>query len=580
MSESTPHSSRKPDPQSVPVGCIPHSTSRPIHSLQPIGTSGKMEGGDSRCGNLVPSWASRPPDVLDNQSALSTRTALSHKPEAIRVHSQTSLDSEMPMFPALNGGYVQDSAHRIVPSPGFAPGAGSGNADHKSAEGANRFNGNGSGSEQEERSTCSDSSPSPSLRASAGSPANSAGLRKDAQGFWEPVTPPCSPPADRGESFPFSSSVLTEVTLLMAAGRGTVSGRSRGSTAESPSSDSSCPDSILTSTPASSVASSTTSPPPDSPSPYCPSESRDSFEPFGAPNPSLLPAFFASATKRKREKASRTREIVDRLKLGSGGEDDSGNDGRPVLDAVSGNTGNVSPYNTAIDWTADDVDELGGKTPSRPPSQPMGTAMHNGSSDQQTPPSEPSKTVSATEAVVDPKAPPAAIKANPDTLPKHTMTAAPISGNGWVAPSGASVHGRSVSSLQSNRTGCSVPVPPSTAPAATTTFQAPASHFLPQPPFQPPVTHTIPPAGLCVQPPPPPGPVVPIPTQQQHPVVFYGPSYPMYAYPVVPLPPQPIGRGQSQPPWLVGYRPPQGGMHPPAQATPITGISGMRHIGW
>lgn len=484
------------------------------------------------------------------------------------------------MFPALNGGYVQDSAHRIVPSPGFAPGAGSGSADHKSAEGANRFNGNGSGSEQEERSTCSDSGPSPSLRASAGSPANSAGLRKDAQGFWEPVTPPCSPPADRGESFPFSSSVLTEVTLLMAAGRGTVSGRSRGSTAESPSSDSSCPDSILTSTPASSVASSTTSPPPDSPSPYCPSESRDSFEPFGAPNPSLLPAFFASATKRKREKASRTREIVDRLKLGSGGEDDSGNDGRPVLDAVSGNTGNVSPYNTAIDWTADDVDELGGKTPSRSLSQPMGTAMHNGSSDQQTPPSEPSKTVSATEAVVDPKAPPAAIKANPDTLPKHTMTAAPISGNGWVAPSGASVHGRSVSSLQSNRTGCSVPVPPSTAPAATTTFQAPASHFLPQTPFQPPVTHTIPPAGLCVQPPPPPGPVVPIPTQQQHPVVFYGPSYPMYAYPVVPLPPQPIGRGQSQPPWLVGYRPPQGGMHPPAQATPITGISGMRHIGW
>jgi len=216
MSESTPHSSRKPDPQSQ----IPQSTSRPIHSLQPMGISGKMEGADSRGRNLVPSWASRPSDVLDstNQSALYTKMALSHKPEAIRIHSQTSLDSEMPMFPALNGGYVQDSAHRIVPSRGSALGAGSGSADHKSAEGANRFKSNGSGSDQEERSTCSDTSPSPSLRASAGSPANGAGLRKDAQGFWEPVTPPCSPPADRGESFPFSSSVLTEVRYVAQDG--------------------------------------------------------------------------------------------------------------------------------------------------------------------------------------------------------------------------------------------------------------------------------------------------------------------------------------------------------------------------
>ncbi|KAL4064298.1 hypothetical protein V8B97DRAFT_1319495 [Scleroderma yunnanense] len=537
-SESTSQLFHEPDPRSqVPSGCVSHPP-----SVLPMGMTGKTNGEVFYSRKSVSSLALRPPDALDSTRHSATGMMItSYKSEAIPTHSQSSLDSQTPVFPALNGGYVQDSSCHIAPPRGHDPKSdvGSDSANHEAAQSANRFTNSGRRSEQEERSTYSDTSPSPSLRALAGSPANGMGLRKDSQGFWEPVTPPCSPPAVRG--------------------RDAVSGRSRGSTAGSPSSSSSSPGSTLVSTPASTAVSSTTSPPPDSPSPYYSSEPQNSFESLGPPNPtSLLPAFFASAAKRKREKASRTREIVDRLKLGSGGEDDSGNDSRPVLD--------------------------GGKASSRPPSQQTGTTMYSGSPDRQTATPRSANSASVPEIAVDLKVPTGASKLNPDPLPKHSspsysVSTAPVSGNEWIAPSRASNHGRAASGMPCNHSVCAVPAPSPIAPAATTTFQASVSPF-PQPPCQPLTPHTVPLPNLRAQPPAPPVPVVRLPAQQQQPVVFYGPTYPVYGYPIAPPPPQPIGRGQGQFPWLVGYRPQQGGMHPPPQATPITGISGMRHASW
>ena len=182
------------------MDCTPQSASRPNHSLRPKGTPGK-DRDDFQGRNVASNGAPRLADRLDSPNQSTSR---SHKPEAIPAHSQTSMGAQTPMFPALNGGYVQDSTRRIPPRRESVLSAGSDGTGREFD--ANRSRSNGHRSEQEERSTCS--SPSPSLRASAGSPSNNVGLRKDAQGFWEPVTPPCSPP-DRGASFPYSPSAFT-----------------------------------------------------------------------------------------------------------------------------------------------------------------------------------------------------------------------------------------------------------------------------------------------------------------------------------------------------------------------------------
>lgn len=367
-----------------------------------------------------------------------------------------------------------------------------------------------------------------SLRALVGSLPSGVGLRKDAQGFWEPVTPPCSP------------RVIREQEARSARSR---------STDGSPSSCGDSPDSNMRSTPASTAVSSATSPPPDSPGSYCLPESQSLYEYLDLPNPtSLLPAFLGSAGKRKR--SSRTREIVDRLKLNNVGADDDASDNGTVPDTGGGTS----------QWSSRDGLEDALSVKSARASS--GTAVHSTS---------PGSLAAAASSVASSKSTSSEVTGSKVSRDKgkpasnsRSVSAGPVSVNGRVVAPGVGIHRRSLSGAQNHPPVYNVPPGPSGLPAGTVFTVPPAQ-------LAPPLHAPFPP-GIHPQPQPRSAPIAGVPAQQPG---FYVPVYPVYAYPVAPPVAQPLAQG----PWMLGYRPPQGTVHVPTQAT-ITGVSGMRHINW
>lgn len=386
----------------------------------------------------------------------------------------------------------------------------------------------GGGIEREGRSRSADLDLS--LRALVSSLPNGVGLRQDAQGFWEPVTPPCSPHVVREQQ-------------ARSARSGSIYG--------SPLSGDS-PGLNLGSTPTSTAVSSATSPPPDSPGSYYSPESQNLCDYIDLPNPtSLLPAFLASVAKRKR--SSRTREIVDKLKLNNVAVDDDASDSGTVPDTPSG--ASKVPLRDGFE------DALSLKSPSFP-SGMAARSVSPGALAAMAPPVASSKSTSSLEVT--------ASKASRDkgkpASNSRPVSAGPVSVNGWAGMSGVSMHGRSPSGARNNLPTYTVPSGLSVAPARAS-FPIPPAQLVP-----PPVPHAPLPPGIHPQPPPRSAPIVRVPAQQPG---FYGPVYPVYPYPVAPPIAQPVPQG----PWMLGYRPPQGTVHIPTQAT-ITGVSGMRHVNW
>lgn len=386
----------------------------------------------------------------------------------------------------------------------------------------------GGGVEREGRSRSADLDLS--LRALVSGLPNGVGLRKDAQGFWEPVTPPCSPHAIREQE-------------ARSARSGSIDG--------SPLSGDS-PGSNLRSTPASTAVSSATSPPPDSPGSYYSPESQNLCDYLDLPNPtSLLPAFLASAAKRKR--SSRTREIVDKLKLNNVAVDDDASDSGTVPDTPSGSS--KVPLRDSFE------DALSVKSASFP-SGMAARSVSPAALAPAAPPMASSKSTSSSEVTASKTS---RDKGKPASN-SRPVSAGLVSVDGRVGMSGPGMHGWSPSGARNNLPTYTVPSGLSVTPAKTS-FPVPPTQLAP-----PLVPYTPLPPGVHPLPPTRSAPIVRVPTQQPG---FYGPVYPVYPYPVAPPIVQPVPQG----PWMLGYRPPQGAVHIPTQAT-ITGVSGMRHVNW
>lgn len=369
-----------------------------------------------------------------------------------------------------------------------------------------------------------------SLRALVSSLPNGVGLRKDAQGFWEPVTPPCSPHVIREQE-----------------ARSTRSGSINGSPLSGDS-----PNSNLGSTPASTAVSSATSPPPDSPGSYYSPESQNLCDYLDLPNPtSLLPAFLASAAKRKR--SSRTREIVDKLKLNNVAVDDDASDSGTVPGTPSG-SGKV-PLRDGFE------DALSMKSANLP----SGIAARSVSPAALAPAAPPVASSKSTSFLEVTASKTSRDKGKPSSN-SRPVSAGLVSVDGQVGMSGPGMHGLSPSGARSNLPTYTVPLGLSVTPPKTSFPVPPAQLAPPLVPYAP-----LPPS-IHPQPPTRSAPIVRVPTQQPG---FYGPVYPVYPYPVASPIVQPVPQG----PWMLGYRPPQGAVHIPTPAT-ITGVSGMRHVNW
>ncbi|KAG8220447.1 hypothetical protein J3R82DRAFT_3141 [Butyriboletus roseoflavus] len=255
------------------------------------------------------------------------------------------------VFPSLNGSFCQGSLSQMsvslssrgmsaqtTPARTVTPVSSSSLSSAKESMTRFRLGGDDNSKiELKSGGACSVSGDNPAFMLSFCSPLTSPNLRKDHQGFWEPVVPvspsssssslPLSPSAGKVGSRPTAGwigdktgPVLGESTESSGApslqytpsakSRSLSPGPRRLTSAGSTRSSSSGPVSFSspTSTPASTSVFGGSHPP--SPSPT----NNLSLVP---PNPTtLLPAFLATATV-KRKKASRTREIVDRLRSSS-----------------------------------------------------------------------------------------------------------------------------------------------------------------------------------------------------------------------------------------------------------------------
>ncbi|KAH7883315.1 hypothetical protein F5I97DRAFT_1904025 [Phlebopus sp. FC_14] len=469
-------------------------------------------------------------------------------------------------------------------------------------------------------------SPSPSLPSLSTSPTGSTGFRKDSQGFWEPVTPPMSPVG--------SSSAA--VSPRSGSTRSTGSSRSENGSLGSPVScvptRSSVDSSAVALLSPTAAAASFTFPASPPQSPTVPSTSRHpSFtatEPLSAAdltplqshlasdvsNPTtLLPAFLASAVKRKR--GSRTREIVDRLKLGGseGSNEPSGTNSQmsfPELDWTNGVTAqssstaeNDSPASSQTSTHTRSrsgssarrsisglCSELGPRSMSISVSEKAPGSSSTGPSSVplSASRSDPVRKLTLNSLSMSDHNSPVVTKVN--SQPKVSPTSPAENGRielGSGVPNITGASPRGLSNAEWPKLGVIMPSKV-TQPTVATTVMHPST-------TQPHMSSVTSPAGTNthlppILPPPllpqsmvhPQAPSQPLPPQMIGVPYF---AYPQYGYPIGqfqgPAPPQ--GQMQGQGGWMAVYRPPQPPhshiphLHPPG---PITGASGMRHVSW
>lgn len=480
--------------------------------------------------------------------------------------------------------------------------------------------------------TCSVSGDSPAFMLSLCSPppmSPNPGLRKNSQGFWEPAIPispsssssslPLSPSEGKmrsrptagwigeravpvpGESSDSSEAASSQFTLSAKA-RSLSPGPRRVTSAGSNRSPSSIPASFSspTSTPASmSVFSGSY---PSSPSPTNNSS-------LVTPNPTtLLPAFLATATV-KRKKASRTREIVDRLRSssidagkGSVGLDSSGWLASPS--AAGEQDGTLGKASSASDHAAG-VHAVGGQPSPSPPSKSgsdsaswlrsdlgknHGQASGSKSADSGSSGSG-GKSNGATQAAVTgseilfslANAGTVTTTGNPGITPFPILSVSQSPASNFTITQQSQTGGinghEHVTTMASNggdgsRVNATVATSPNTRssgpqllPSTPNGSTSPSTHHSPHPlPSQShPTAHPQPPLG----------PPLPMLAVSPYPHSMYVPFTQYHL-----APPH-----QGQGTWLAVYPglPPPLPVHPlPVQthAPPITGVSGMRHVSW
>lgn len=434
-----------------------------------------------------------------------------------------------------------------------------------------------------------------------------SGLRKDSQGFWEPVTPisPCS--TSTSSSVPLSPSegktrsrpatewigekkgegsdspeAASPQFTLSAKSRSLSPGSRHVTSAGSTRSSSSRPASFSSpmSTPASTSMFGGSYPP--SPSP----PNNSSLVP---PNTTLLPAFLATATV-KRKKASRTREIVDRLRstsidAGKGGvELDSL--GWPASPSAGGELDGKTPSGA-------DESHIAGGQPSPPPPKsssdsPPWLGSDLGKNHGQAPGSKSSDSSSSGSrrksngATAGSEAPfPLATSrttGNPNITPFPILTVSQTSASNFTmthqrqtgvttttpskGPDGSKMNAV-VATSPNGRSPGSQPVAPNGGTSPSTHS---SHHSLPSPSH--PIVHPQPVLG-------PPPPMLAV-SAYPHPMYV-----PLTQYRLAP----PLQIQQGQGTWLAIYPgcPPHLPVHPlPTQShvPPITGVSGMRHVSW
>jgi len=478
-------------------------------------------------------------------------------------------------------------------------------------------------------SACSVSGDSPTFMLSLCSPSStipSPGLRKDSHGFWEPVTPVSPSTSSSSSSLPHSpsegkmgsrptpgwagektgpvpgedsesSGASSSPSTLSAMSRSLSPGPHRVSGAGSTHSSSS--GSASFSSPASAPTSAFGGSYPSSPSPpnYLVPQNQTT----------LLPAFLATATV-KRKKASRTREIVDRLRSSSIDEGGVGPDGLGWLaspNAGGEQDGKLGKAHSGSDLPAGNHVAVGHTSPSPPSQSGADSASCVGSDlgkkDNRGPGSKSSdsgssgsgrKSNGARQAVVSGSetllshASPSTVTttAKPSITPFPILSVSQTPASNFTVARQSQTGGTSgresviatpSTSADGSKMNVTVATPPnarssgphlvpSTPSGGTSPSTRHSHHPLPSP--SQPVMHPQPPLG----PPPPMVAISPYPPPMYVPFTQYHVS-----------PPHQQGQGT----WLAVYPAclPHLPMHPlPVQThvTAITGVSGMRHVSW
>ena len=624
--ESTTTTTDSDPPPHTPVGAA--TTSHGVEALQLHGDDEvEVHGVDidaeyaSGSVTIRLSDPSTPVKLFDRFSMSAPPSVSSESPDSPRDGESARA---VVVFPSLNGSFRQESSRMSVslPSPGTSAQttpAGTVTPISSSSLSSSKELVSQPGNEEDSKtkldSACSASGDSPASTLSLCSPPLTSprpGLRKDSQGFWEPVTPVS--PSSSSSSLPLSPSEgktgSRHTVGCIGDQTGPVSGASsESSEAASPPSTffaksrSLSPDSRRATSAGSTRSSSSqpasfSSPISTSASasvfggsyPSSPSPANGSF--LISPSPTtLLPAFLATATV-KRKKASRTREIVDRLRsssidAGKGGVDTLGwlagpNGGGEVddklgktTDHVAGNHvagGQASPSSPSPSG-ADSVGLEPGKDGQAPGSKSSdaGSPGSGGKTHRMTQAAVPGSEIRFSHASPGT----VATTGNPSITPFPILSVSqtpasnfPITrqsqpgGTVTAKPSNSPDGSKMNVTVSPNGRSSGPPHVPSTPNGGTSPSGRPGHHPLPSP------THPT------VHPQPPLGPPPPILAVSPYPQPMY---MPFTQYHLAP-PPQ-----QGQGTWLAVYpgRPPHVPVHGlPAQTHVITGVSGMRHVSW
>ncbi|KAF8554841.1 hypothetical protein OG21DRAFT_1021139 [Imleria badia] len=640
--ESTTTTTDSDPPPHTPVGAA--TTSHCVEALQLHGDDEVEVHGvdiDAECAagsvTIRLSDPSTPVKVLDRFSMSAPPSVSSDSPDSHRGGCESA--RAMVVFPSLNGSFRQGSSSHIsvlLSSPGTSAQttpAGtmtpiSSSSLSSSKELTTRP---GLGDDEDSKtelnrdlqaSPSSSSGDSPALTLSLCSPplrSPRPGLRKDSQGFWEPVTPvspsssssslPLSPSEGKTGSRPTagwigdkaapvsgasseSSEVASPPSTLFAKSRSLSPDPRRATSVGSTRSSSSQPASFSSPISTSASASVFGGSYPSSPSP--PNNSS-----LISPSPTtLLPAFLATATV-KRKKASRTREIVDRLRsssidAGKGGvgldtlgwlasPSASGEmDGKlgKTSDHASGNhVASVQPSPSppsqsgadSAPWVGSDLGKKDGQAPGSKSSDAgspgSGTKGH-GTTQAAVPGSETrfSHASPGTVTTADPSITPFPILSVPQTPVSNFTTTrqGQIGGTPPHSADGSKMNAPVATSPNARSSGPQHIL--STPNGGTSPSGRSCHHPLPLPSPSHPTVHPQPPLG----PPPPILAVSPYPPPMYVPFTQYHLA-----------PPHQGQQGQGT--WLAVYpgRPPHVPMHGlPAQTHVITGVSGMRHVSW
>ena len=651
--ESTTTTTDSDPPPHTPVGAATTAhcvETLKLHGDDEVGVYGVEIDGDHASASMTISLSdpTTPVKFLGRFSMSTPSSVSSGSPGSNRDGCESSRAAVV--FPSLNGSFCQGSSQISVSlsSPGISAQTTpartvtpvSSSSLSSPTESMTQF---GPGDEEDSKMKlksrgleASVSGDSPAFMLSLSSPPptspNSA-LRKNSQGFWEPTTPVSPSSSSSSSSLPISPSERKMGSRLTAGCIGEKTGPVSGESSESP--ESASPSSTLSaksrslspgprrvssagSTRSSSSRPASFSSPTSTPAsgsvfggsyPSSPSPPDGSFP--VPPNPTaLLPAFLATAAV-KRKKASRTREIVDRLRSSSidAGKGGVGSDSLGWLASPSAGgelDGKLGKASSGSDHVAGNHVAGGQPSPS-PPSQSgvdsaswvgsdlgkkCGQALGSKSSDSGSSGSR-GKSNGATQATLGSETPfshaiPRAVTttANPSITPFPILSVSPISPPNFTVTRQSQTGGptgrepvittpsKSADGSKMNPTVATSPnarssgpqLVPSTTNGGTSPSARPSHHPLPLPPH--PTVHPQPPLG----PPPPMLAVSPYP----HPVYVPFTQYHL-------APPHQGQPGQGT--WMAVYpgRPPHLPVHAlPAQThvAPITGVSGMRHVSW